>query len=305
MRSLRAFASILPLLSLTAVAGAQVEPSPAGEPLLESGVRVQGLLFDNFFQLPDDADGDDVQALEVEGRIAWRPGPDAPLEVFGTAGALFYSDDISESPGLGVGVRRNARPSSFELVAELFLDRPSLDVGDTFDQADVLRLAGQYGYRVTADWELTAMGELQRQEFERASGRDNDFLLGGGAVRYRGWGYDLSPEVGVEIGERDADDPNEDHEQTEIWLKLRSVPVPPLYLSLRLRSRSRDYSVGDPAASNFGREDDRVQVALTADCTVTELLALTLYYAWEDADSTKPDRRFTTQLLALGTRWSF
>ena len=305
MPFLRVLAPTLLLLSIPLAAAAQVEPTPAGEPLLESGLRVQGLYFENFFQLPDDADREDVQALDVEARLAWRPAPDAPLELFGTAGALFYSDDVGESPGFGVGVRRDARPSSFELVAELLADRPSLDVGDTFDQADVLRLAGEYAYRVTDDWQLSALGELQRQQFERATRRDNDFLIGGGAVRYRGWGYDLSPELGVEIGERDADDPNEDHDQTDLWLKLRSAPVPPLYLSLRLRSRTRDYSVADPAASNFGREDDRLQVALTADWTLTELLALTLYYAWEDADSTKPDRRFTTQLLALGTRWSF
>ena len=291
---------------LPALAGAQVEgqqaPAETGVPRWKTGLHVQGLAFDNFFQLPDTEPQEDVEGLRAEGRLSWRPRPQWPLEVYGVAGATTYSEDLEETLLLGGGLRWDGLVDLVELDLRYETDRPSFEVGDTFGTADLLQAGGLYSHRIADAWEISALAEHQRLDYAADDGRDSLFRGAGGAVRYRGWGYDLSPEIGVEVGERDADDANEDNDQTDIWLKLRSAPIPPLYLSLRFRHRVRDYSVSDSTASNFRREDDRNQVVLAADWTTSDLVTWTLYYAWEDADSTKPTRVFTTQLLAVGIR---
>lgn len=287
-------------------AGAQLEgqqkPAETGEPRWKTGLHVQGLFFDNFFQLPETQSQEDVQGLRAEGRLSWVPRVQWPLEVYGVAGATAYSEDLEETLLLGGGLRWDGLVDFFQLDLRYEADRPSFEVGDTFGTADLLDLGGVYSHRIADSWELSALADHQRLDYQADDGRDSFFRSAGGAVRYRGWGYDLSPEVGVEVGERDADDANEDHDQTDLWLKLRSAPTDALYLSLRFRHRLRDYSVGDAAASNFRREDDRNQVALAADWTTSDLLTWTLYYAWEDAGSSKETRVFTTQLLAVGVR---
>lgn len=306
--SQKALVAALTLLavSLAGSARAQVEgqqkPGETGPPRWKTGLHVQGLLFDNFFQLPETDPQEDVEGLRAEGRLTWRPKAQWPLEVYGLAGATTYSDDLEETLLVGGGLRWDGLVDLIQLDLAYEADRPSFEVGDTFGTADLLQLGGVYSHRFADAWELSALADHQRLDYEADDGRDSLFRSAGGAVRYRGWGYDLSPEVGVEVGKRDADDRNEDNDQTDVWLKLRSAPIPPLYLSLRFRHRVRNYSVGDPTASNFRREDDRNQIALAADWTTSDLVTWTLYYAWEDADSTKETRVFDTQLLAIGLR---
>jgi hypothetical protein len=296
----------LVVASLPASVRAQVEgqqaPGETGQPRWKTGLHVQGLFFDNFFQLPESEPQQDVEGLRAEGRLTWRPREQWPLEVYGVAGATAYSEDLEETLLAGGGLRWDGLVDRLDLGLRYEADRPSFEVGDTFGTADLLAIGGVYSHRIADAWEISALADHQRLDYEVDDGRDSFFRSAGGAVRYRGWGSRFSPEVGVEVGERDADDANEDNDQTDLWLKLRAAPVRPLYLSLRYRHRVRDYSVGAPAASNFRREDDRAQIALTADWRTSDLLTWTLYYTWEDADSTKETRIFDTQLLAIGVR---
>lgn len=296
----------LALAALPVPALAQPEHRPARaetrEPRWETGFHLQGLHFDNFFQLPDSEPQQDVEALRGEGRLTWRPRAQWPLEAYGVAGATTYSDDLDATLLVGGGLRWDGLVDLFDFSLRYETDRPSFEVGDTFGTADMLHVRGLYSHRIADAWELSALASHQRLDYAADDGRDSFFRSAGGAVRYRGWGYDLSPEIGAEVGKRDADDADEDNDQTDLWLKLRSAPIRPLYLSLRYRHRLRDYSVSDPAASNFRREDDRDQVVFTADWRTSDLLTWTLYYAWEDADSTNEARIFSTQLLAVGVR---
>jgi hypothetical protein len=107
----------------------------------------------------------------------------------------------------------------------------------------------------------------------------------------------------VVLGERDAEDPGEDHDQRDLFVKLRSAPSPALYLTLRYRHRTRDFDAPDASFTNFGREDDRRQWVATADLRTGERLTWGLYYAFEDADSTLPARRFDASLIALGATY--
>lgn len=301
-----------PLPIVLALLASSASPAPAATDQpdglgkrLRSEIRFFGMLADNFFQAPEGVAKEEVASGRVEGRVALALPGDGAWEVYGHGRVTSYEGSLEQSSGLGVGLRYDRRPRSLDLDVRFEQDRPTLDVGDEFDRADVLRLAGEYSHRLTDDWEVTGLAEVERQEFDLVRGKDNDLFGAGGAVRYRGWGYLVSPEIGVELGGRNAVDPNQDHDQRDVWIKLRSVPAPPVYLSLRYRLRRRDYSVGSPAASNFDREDERRQWTLGADVKTGERLTWNLYYSYQDAESTKASRTFTSQFLGLGVTVGF
>ncbi|HVS14504.1 MAG TPA: hypothetical protein VMV46_11300 [Thermoanaerobaculia bacterium] len=298
--------TIIVLLSLLT---AQTVPATAqrrdsGE-RLKSEIRFSGLLHDNFFEAPEDGVEEEVTAGRVEGRIALALSEDGPWEVYGRGSFTAYEGGLEDSSALRAGMRYDRLPRALDLHLQYQQDRPTLDVGDEFDRADVLRLAGEYSHRLSRDWQITGLIEAERQEFDTGRGKDNDLYSGGGSLRYRGWGYRISPEVGIELGERDAVSPNQDHDQRDLWIQLRSIPVPAVYLSLRYRLRWRDYSIDDRAASNFGREDDRSDWTLGFDVRTGELVTWNLYYSYQDAESTKPSRTFTNQFLSLGITLAF
>lgn len=261
-------------------------------------LRLNGLFFDNFFQAPDGAPQQDVSAWAAELRLAAPLA--AALEGYANLNYTTYEDPLETSQGITAGLRSDGRPHGFDLFGELITNRPTGDVGELVEQADIQRFAGEYSFRPTRAWQLTTLAEYQRQDFEITEGRDNTFTDFGGAVRYRGFGSEFSPEIGATFGERDADDPNEDHSQRDLFVKLRSAPAPWAYLSLRYRYRTRDYDIGDPRASNFEREDTRKQWTATADLRTGDVLTWNFYYSYEDAESTLASREFTTSLLAAG-----
>lgn len=270
----------------------------ADERRFRADLRLNGMLFDNFFQAPEGLPQEDVDARAAELRLA------APLfeaaEAYANLSYITYDDPLEESPGVTAGLRSSGRPHGFDVFAEHLADRPTGDVGELVEQADISRLAGEYSFRAGDDWQLSGLGTVERQDFTLTPGKDNDFVDLGGAVRYRGFGSRFSPEIGATFGDRDADDADEDHRQRDLFLKIRSAPVRWAYLSLRYRHRTRDYSIDDPGASNFEREDTRQQWSLTADLQTGEILTWNLYYAYEDAESTRRTREFTTSLFVAG-----
>jgi len=268
-------------------------------------VRLFGASFDNFFQAPPGAPEDDVTSTRLEARLFGRLQKASPWKLYGQAAFVSYEGALDDATEVGIGLVHDRRPHRFDLFVQRLQDRPSFDVGDEFDRADVDRLVFEYAYRASDDWELTGRGTFEDQSFEFTRSKDNELPTYGGAVRYRGWGYRFSPEIGFEVGQRNAVDPNEDHDQTELWLKLRSSLTRRIYLSARYRLRDRSYDVGDPLASNFQREDDRRQWVLAANVKTVRHLSVDVYYAYEDAESTKASRNFTTSMLGLGLKLEY
>lgn len=263
-------------------------------------IRLDGMLFDNFFQAPDDRESTTVRALRGIGKVEFRPGANGNLSLFAGGGGTIYNSGLDDSTTILGGLQVQAHPHDLSLQIGRESNRPILDVGDELETADVLFVDGEYGYRVTDDWELKGLLGLQSQTFEVTSAKDNTILGVGPAVRYRGFGYGFSPEVGVLFGGRSATDPSEDHSQTDLYVKVRSAPSPDLYLSFRLRRRIRDYSIEDVGERNFGREDRRTQLTGLLVYPTDAPLALTLYYAYQNADSTLPSRTFSTQMVIFG-----
>lgn len=286
-------------------AAAPAQPPPWEEPVFGSEIRLNAFQFDNFFQAPEGVPEEEVTLTRVEGRLSARPSEGSPFDLYTRARFDSYSEDLDEAWAAGVGTRYQGRTREADVFLEYEQDRPVFDVGDEFDRANVLRLTGEHAWHLTGDWQVTALGEFRQEEFDRTAGKDNEFLGGGAAVRYRGWGYRLSPEIGAEWGSRDADAANEDHDQRDLWVKLRSVPVDGLYVSLRYRYRTREYTVASPAASNFDREDDRRSWTLAVDYALTGWLGINGYLDYQDADSTKESRIFETTLAGVGVTLGF
>jgi hypothetical protein len=271
---------------------------------LQSELRLTAWQFDNFFQASEPTLEEDVNALGAELRFAsgartgWAP--------YFRANYLEYlEDELDASYGGRVGTRFAGNPHRFEIYLDHQLDRPTFDIGDVFDTADITSLVADYGFRFTRDWELGLQGEAQQQSFNELTIKDNDFRAAGASLRYRGFGSVFSPEIGYVAGEREVDDPTETYDQTETYVQLRSAPSDALYLSLRYRMRGRDYTTSDATAANFAREDDRDQWALTADWRMGPSLTWNVYFATEDAESTREGRDFSTQTILLGLTYGF
>jgi hypothetical protein len=69
--------------------------------------------------------------------------------------------------------------------------------------------------------------------------------------------------------------------------------------------REREYTTDDTASSNFGRKDDRDQIAAAADVTLSDLLVLNLYASHEETDTNLEGRDFDTSLYIAGVTFRF
>lgn len=265
-----------------------------------SELSFQFLHFGNFFQLTDPAQEEDVNAGQAELRLAMRFSPADPTEGYLQAGFIEFDGEGLDSSTRGrIGVRRAGAVNDFDVYSDLQRDRPTFDVGNEFARADVDSVHAEYARRLTRAWQVGIEGDHQEQSFDLAPQKDNRFRSAGASVRYRGFGSVFSPEIGVHLGNRDVEDDEEDYDQEEIYLQVRSVPTPRLYLSLRYRDRTRDYEINDPDSRNFGRTEDRSQWALTAEFQSSRRVSWTFYGTWEDVDSSRPGRDFDHSLALL------
>lgn len=296
-------AAVALLMALTVPGTAPGQPTARNDSGWSGEVGLVGVAHDNLFQAPPGEPEEDVRGLRAEGRFRWRWDRAGSWLLDGAASATDYDSGLDPSQSVSVALVREGR-HGVELELEYANDRPSIET-DVFDQADVTRFTGRYVFRPTRAWQITAVAIGEQQNYSRATGRDNDFVSIGGAVRYRGFGRRFSPELGYARGERDVDTSSGSHEQDEFFVRVISAPVDPLYLSLRFRLRERDYTTDDPEASNLGRSDDRKQWALTAVWRMNPRWALNLYLAREESDSSRAGVDFETSVALLGVSWRF
>ena len=282
----------LALLILAAPLALAQQP-PQNDPVWQFWVRGNGQLYENFFQSAND--GENVTALQGEAGASLGVSPG--IRVYGSANYLHFLDDnIEGSPGVRVGVRGDRRPHGFDVYAEHLSNRPSFDL-DEFQGADISRLNGEYSYRFLDDWQASVDGELEQQSFDEAPERDNDFHQLGAAIRWRGSRV-FSPEIGFRTGERQVEDDLQSYDQNEKYLQIRSQATERLYLSVRFRDRKRDYQ-------NTAREDERRQIAVSADYTLFPDVILNFYGTREWVDTTQPGRDFTSGLFFAGMTYRF
>ena len=262
-------------------------------------------LFDNFLQAPAGRPETDVVATTVKLDLQGVLDPSIHLlQAFVSVDGTAYSK-FDSSAGVGGGIRYDGNPHAFMARVGYFKDRPRFDIGDTFDRASGVETLGRYSYRITPDWQVGAETGFIRETYAFTGTKNNSYKRLGGSVRYRGFGYAFSPEVGVTRGWMDTKDNNDDYDQSGVYLQVRSMPVEALYLTGRYRYRTRDYTIEQDTASNLDRKDTRHLFTMAADIQEGENITWVLYYAYQDADSTKESRVFTTHFVSAGLRISF
>ena len=266
-------------------------------------VRFNAAFNDNFFQAATNAPGEDVWARSFEARVAKRPTNGEPVP-FGRFELMSYSG-LERAGALAGGVTQDNDRSGFRIEGGYQWNRPRFEVGDEFERADITGIIGEYSRHVTPAVELKALGDLFHESYEIRPLKNNNLYNLGGAVRYRGFGSVFSPEVGWLWGRRDADDLNEDFDQRQFYIQVRSAALPSTYLSVRFRRRARDYSGDLPGLSNVGREDRRNQWTMYADVTATPHVILNLSYWHERAHSTRVTREFSAQAIGFGATYKF
>jgi hypothetical protein len=269
---------------------------------IEIQPRFSGLYHANFLQAKDGAPKTNVWANVVEVRFLrkldeYRKG----LQVYGLADQTTYSA-FDASRLLGAGLELRDRPHSLRLYARRRFKRPAFFIGDELDTYGIFRVNGEYAHRLTREYELKGLFDYYRQSYDMTKGLNNKTLFWGGAVRYRGFGYRFSPELGFRRGRQDTADDHGDYSQKELLVTVRSVATPTIYLSVRYRYRSRNYDTTLPGSRNFERHDSRHAVRALATIRTGELLLWDVYFSRENADSLRLTRIFITTTFGLGVR---
>ena len=266
-------------------------------------LRFGGGYMGNFFQAPVGTPPENVLAGTGEVRLTFPlMGPN--LQVHGGAGGTLYSD-FDPSLSILAGVRWNGGIHLLEGDVSLRTRSPRIEVGDTLGFADVFLAEADYKIRPLEDLQVGVLAGFDRQVYSRSGGRDNHAFQIGGSGRYYGLGYLLSPELGAAVGHRDVELAEEDYDERVLWATLRSVPVSAAYLSLRYRSRLRQYRGDDRASRNFKREDDRRDLTLTVNLSLNDRWTWTAYFSYQDAGSTRESRTFVTQYIWTGLSYQF
>ena len=259
-------------------------------------VRGNGQIYDNFFQAPEDGEEETVTALAAE--VGASVGVTKTMRAYGNVNYIHFNDSTLEgSPGVRIGLRGDARPHAFDVYAEQLNNRPSFEL-DQFVGADVRRIVGEYSYRFLADWQGSVDAELEQQDLGGTNpGRDNELTSVGAALRWRGSRL-FSPELGFRTGAREVDDDLQSYDQDEVYLQVRSQTTEKLYLSVRLRHRTRDYQ-------HISREDKRNQLAVSADYTLNPKLVLNFYGAREHNDTGVAGNDASWGFVLAGVTWRF
>lgn len=265
-------------------------------------VRLQTLIFGNFFQAAEGTPSQNVDALGAAYRATYRPAG-TTTDLYGEASLVKYTNISRERPyGLRAGVRHSDPKQEFEFFGDRGGHRAAFDVGDHTAVATITTLSGDYSYKVTPSWSVGGEAVHERQRFDVESNQANEYTRAGVNVRYRGWGYKFTPKVGYVKGRRNVDDRIETYDEDYWYAQVAAIPTPRVYLSLTYRDRNRKYvNQTDPLA----REVARPQWNAFGSLKLTKMLTGTLYYSHEVSRSPLFYRRFTTSFLQLGVTARF
>jgi len=265
---------------------------------VELVLKLGGAVWDNFLQDPESDPRREVAAGIAEGRLTWRVI--AGVKSYVEAGHIRYDhDDVPSTAAYEAGLRLDGAQHGFQAGARLEPGRRAPELDDAGDVADIRKYRARYfGHSRAFDWSLG--GERVEQRFDVGAGRESTAHRARAALVYRGFGERFAPEVGFGWALRDATGEAEDERQRTLQVGMRSRPVSPLSVAVRFESTQRRFLVTDTLASNFGREDTRRRWVLEGEINLTRQLAFSLEYNLVDGDSTRADRDFTAQTVAVG-----
>jgi hypothetical protein len=283
------------------------EPSEPRHPLpaepavsLEMHMRMSGFYSENFFQAPSGGTPVEMVAATAEARMLLRMrGP--RLNVHARAHRTEYLGFAPSVAALG-GFDWSGRWQSIEASGGYQRRSPRLSVGEQTEFANTVHGAGAYGVRLPGRLQVSALGHYYDM-YLHARATQSQFYGVGGALRYRGFGYRLTPEVGHTESRLVAPSAAEEYRERTQWATLRAIPFVPVYVDARYRVDVRSYTIGDRAASNYGREDTRTHWTVSTDVRLGPRLWWGTYYTHQHGRSTRPGRTFTTQSITSGVAY--
>jgi hypothetical protein len=259
--------------------------------------RLSGSYADNFFQAPRDGVPIELLASTAEARMVIRitnPRMNVRALVNGTT-----FDGFAPSVGALGGFDWVSGRHSAEASAGYQRRSPRLNAGDRTGFASIVHGTGTYGFRFPGEIQVNALGHYY-DVYLHSQAAESRFYGGGGALRYRGFGYRFSPEVGGTYSRWDGPTTTENYDERMGWVSLRAAPSAALYLHVRYRYGLRTYLIDDAAANNFARADTRRHVTVAADVRLLPRLVWGVYYTYEDVVSTRTDRSFAAHSVMSG-----
>lgn len=267
-------------------------------------VRLNSVLFGNFYQATTSALEEDVRGVGVEYRAAYRAWK--ATDVYGHVNFLDFDEGGKQNTyGGRLGVAHDGERHDLNAYVDHGENRSTFDIAGATDTGDVTTFSADYSFRVLEDWQLGAEATHDRQRFGHTPLRENDGTFLGANVRYRGLGYKFMPEIGYVTGSRDVRDATESYDDSYWYVQAVSSPSRRVYLSLSYRDRTREYTTSNTASSKFGIEESRGQWSASASYRATDRVAYILYYTQEDTASSRVGRDFDTDFLLLAVSVGF
>lgn len=271
--------------------------SPGPSPSAEMHLRVSGFYSDNFFQAPREATPVELLATSAEARLVLRI-PEQRTNVQARVSRTVF-DGFAPSTAVIASYDANGRYHVLEGTGGYQRRSPRLGAGDQTGFASSVYGSGAFGLKLPLQMQLSALGHYY-DIYLHARSVDSRFSGIGGALRYRGFGYRFSPEVGEVRSTWSSPIASENYLERAQWVSVRAIPVAPVWLHARFRRDDRRYSIPDASASNFGRVDTRDVWTFASDVRLGRRLTWGVYYNREEGSSTRADRTFTTQSITSG-----
>ncbi|HEV8435624.1 MAG TPA: hypothetical protein VGR95_19600 [Thermoanaerobaculia bacterium] len=291
-------ALVIVYASAFAATSAFAQPHGSSQPgQSRSELKILGYHFDNFFQVTSPAPETNVNALASEYRFAYRPTA-SPTELFAHVNFIDYnSRGLSTSYGARAGVNHVGKNDDFKIFVDRQQHRPSFEVGNTFGQANQTMYDAEYDHHF-GDWQIGGEGQRQEQRFPADARRNNNYNELGLRARYKGFGWQFTPEAGVYDGKRTVNLATETYRETGFYVQGAFIPTPNVYLSLQLFDRKRDYS-------NVVRTERRPGLSGVVDFKTSPRLSWLIYYSLERVRSSFPNDHFNDDLIIFGPEIRF
>ena len=267
------------------------------EPAVEMHVRVSAFYSDNFFQAPSYATPSELLATSADARVVLRI-PEQRTNVQARVSRTVF-DGFAPSTAIIGGFDANGTYHVLEATGGYQRRSPRLGIGDEPGFASSVYGSGSLGVKLPLQMQVSMLGHYY-DIYVHARAMDSRFSGAGGALRYRGFGYRFSPEVGQMRSTWSSSIASENYLELSRWVSIRATPVAPVWLHARYRRDSRQYTVPEETSSNFGRVDAREVLTLVTDIKLGGRLTWGVYYTHEDGTSTRAGRTFTTQSITTG-----
>lgn len=252
----------------------------------------------NLRRAPEGEEGPAVGAGRAEGRLAWRPVHRLPLQGVVELAETRYRS-LPSSSAYGLGLRYATRHHSIDVSSRFERDRRALEIGDSFEAADLLRHRARYSLRGRRlEWSLA--GEHFTMEPDTGPSRGGHLEGIETAWLFRVFGRVFAPRLGVGWARWDAPGEGSDYGERSFGLELRFSPSRRFAFSLEGERRDRDYVTEDTGDGNFERRDLRHRWRAETEVLLTDTILARLSWDRLEGDSTRASRVFTAETLSAG-----